>query len=144
MKLPQPIPGLVLRYAFLWRNEFIAGREEGRKDRPCVIVLSVTTVEGGEQVYVLPVTHTPPSDPASAIEMPSSVKQHLQLDEERSWIVLDEINDFLWPGYDLRPVQGSKPPRVDHGVLPPRFFDRVRAAFLALAAQRRIKRVPRD
>lgn len=98
---------------------------------------------GGTRVYVLPVTHTPPSEPHRAIEIPSRVKQHLGLDGERSWIVLDEINDFLWPGYDLRPIPGSQPARVYYGVLPPRFFDTVRNAFLALARQRRVKRVPR-
>ena len=98
---------------------------------------------GGTQVYVLPVTHTPPSDPSLAIEIPARIKQHLGLDDERSWIVLDEINDFLWPGYDLRPVPGSRPARLDYGVLPPRYFDTVRTAFLALARARRIKRIPR-
>ncbi len=65
------------------------------------------------QVYVLAVTHTPPGDPEEAIEIPHRVKQQLRLDVERSWIILDEINDFLWPGYDLRPVPGSRPGRVD-------------------------------
>lgn len=98
---------------------------------------------GGTQVYVLPVTHTPPSDPSLAIEIPLRVKRHLRLDDERSWIVLDEINDFLWPGYDLRPVPGSRPARMAYGVLPPRFFDKVRTAFLALARARAVKRVQR-
>jgi hypothetical protein len=127
----------------LWRREFDEGREEGRKDRPCAVVLAAPTTSGGTQVYVLPVTHTPPNDPRMAIEIPARVKQHLRLDDEKSWIVLDEINDFLWPGYDLRPVPGSRPSRADYGTLPPRFFDKVRTAFLALARERRIKRVPR-
>jgi len=100
-------------------------------------------VEGGTQVYLLPVTHTQPSDPSLALEIPLRVKQHLGLDDERSWIVLDEINDFLWPGYDLKPVPGSRPVRIEYGVLPPRFFDTVRTAFLALARARRVKRTPR-
>jgi hypothetical protein len=43
------------------------------------------------------------------------VKRHLGLDGERSWIVLDEINDFIWPGHDLRPVPGASS-RIDHGI----------------------------
>jgi hypothetical protein len=78
-----------------------------------------------------------------AIEIPVRVKQHLGLDDERSWIVLDEINDFLWPGYDLRPIPGSKPERMEYGILPPRFFDHVREAFVALARARRLKPTPR-
>ena len=143
MRLAQPAPGLVLRYAFLWRREFDAGQDEGRKDRPCAVIIAAPAVSGGTQVYVLPVTHTAPDDPSLAMEIPPRVKQHLGLDEERSWIVLDEINDFLWPGYDLRPIPGSEPTRMDYGVLPPRFFDRVRTAFLALAQARRVKRTPR-
>jgi hypothetical protein len=134
---------LVLRYASLWRGEFDSGQDEGRKDRPRTVVVAAPTVAGGTRVYVLAVTHTPPGDPGLAIEIPLRVKQHLGLDEERSWIVLDELNDFLWPGYDLRPIPGSRPARMDYGVLPPRFFDMVRTAFLALAEQRRVKRIPR-
>ena len=64
------------------------------------------------------------------------------LDNERSWIILDEINDFLWPGYDLRAIPGSDPARMDYGVLPLRFFDAARTAFLALAQARRVSRTP--
>lgn len=143
MEIPPPTPGLVVRYAFLWRREYDTRREEARKDRPCAVILAAPTTAGRTQVYVLPVTHTPPSDPSTAIEIPARIKRHLGLDDERSWIVLDEINDFLWPGYDLRPVPGSRPARLDYGVLPPRFFDTVRDAFLALARARRVKRIPR-
>ena len=142
MRLPRPVPGLVVRYSYLWRREHDAAREEGSKDRPCSIVLSTST-GGGPRVYVLPVTHSPPRDPDTAIEVPSAVKRHLGLDGERSWITLAEVNVFLWPGFDLRPIPGSDPARVDYGVLPARFFDRVRDAFIELYRKRRIKVVPR-
>ena len=129
MTLPPPEPGLVIRYSYLWRREFHAGQDEGAKDRPCAIVMTAAIIHGGARVYLLPITHAPPDDPGVAIEIPSRIKQHLGLDQNRSWIVLDEINDFLWPGYDLRPVPGSRPPRMEYGVLPPRFFDTVRTAF---------------
>ena len=144
MGRPQPVPGLVIRYAYLWRREFDQGQEEGRKDRPCAVVLAAPVAEGGTRVYVLPITHTAPSRPSLAVEIPPRVKQHLRLDGERSWIVLDEINDFLWPGYDIRPVPGSDPARIDYGVLPPRFLDAVRTTFLELARQRRVRRTQRD
>ncbi|MDR3509499.1 MAG: growth inhibitor PemK [Caulobacteraceae bacterium] len=134
----------MLRYAYLWRAEFVREQEEGRKDRPCAVVLAAPKATGGTQVYLLPITHTPPDAATSAIEIPPKVKLHLGLDHERSWIVLDEINDFLWPGFDLRPVPGSNPPRITYGVLPPRFFDRVKTAFLELAKARRVKRTPRE
>ena len=144
MRLPTPEQGLVLRYAFLWRREFESGQDEGRKDRPCTVVLATPSVLGGLQVYVLPVTHSPPSDPSVAMEIPQRIKAQLGLDGERSWIILDEVNDFLWPGFDLRPVPGAEPTRIDYGILPPRFFDQVLSAFLALAKQHRVRRSPRS
>src|SRR5271154_6063495 len=93
VRFPKPVPGLVIRYAYLWRREGDLGRDEGAKDRPCAIVLAAPAAGGGTQVYVLPITHSPPEDPTLAILLPPRVKRHLKLDNEPSWIVLDEIND---------------------------------------------------
>ena len=42
MALPRtPFAGLIARCAFLWSDEARAGRTEVRKDRPCVIVLTM-------------------------------------------------------------------------------------------------------
>ena len=130
MPIPNPEPGLVVSYAYLWHREYQHGQEEGRKDRPTVIVLAVEREDDGAIVVtVLPITHSPPRDPSSAVEIPTSVKQHLDLDDDRSWIVVSEGNEFLWPGYDLRRRPGSD--RYDYGFLPPRLFDRVLKAFVA-------------
>lgn len=51
MSLPAPQPGLVICYSFLWSHEHRRGQEEGRKDRPCVIVLAVATDAKGSQRY---------------------------------------------------------------------------------------------
>ena len=72
MPIPNPEPGLVISYAYLWHHEHQAGREEGRKDRPSVIVLAVERDAGGATVVtVLPITHRAPTDAASAVEIPS-------------------------------------------------------------------------
>jgi hypothetical protein len=60
MALPEPEPGLVINYAYLWHHEHEAGQEEGRKDRPSVIVLSVEGRHGATVVTVLPITHVGP------------------------------------------------------------------------------------
>lgn len=73
---------------------------------------------------MLPITH---SSPTAAIEIPQPVKRHLGLDDQRSWIVVAEGNEFLWPGYDLRKIAHSD--RYDYGFLPPRFFNQVLEAF---------------
>ena len=40
---PEPQPGLVISYAYLWSEEAEQGRIESRKDRPCAIVVAVET-----------------------------------------------------------------------------------------------------
>ena len=95
MSLPTPEAGLVIPYNYLWRYEHRKGQDEGRKTRPAVIVLVVRKVEGNAQrVTVAPITHTPPDAKTEAIELPPRVKHALRLDEERSWIILDEVNEF--------------------------------------------------
>ena len=144
MALPTPEPGLVIPYAYLWRHEHRKGQEEGRKVRPAVIVLAVQSPKGGApRVTVAPITHTPPAQDGEAIELPLRVKQALGLDDDRSWIVLDEVNQFAWPGYDLRPVPGSTN-RFAYGFIPPKLYDTVIARILALAAARRVTEIPRD
>ena len=142
MSLPTPRPGLVICYAYLWADEHRRGAEEGLKARPCAIVAAVQRVEAHKVVTVVPVTHTRPLDPSSAIELPPAVKAHLGLDELPSWIVLTETNDFIWPGVDLRPVPGARPRRFDFGMLPPRFFIHLRDRLLQM--NRRLLRVPRS
>jgi hypothetical protein len=95
MPIPNPELGLVISYAYLWHHEHEAGREEGQKDRPSVIVLAVERdADGATIVTVLPITHSAPADPASAVEIPMPVKRHLGLDDDRSWIVVSEGNEF--------------------------------------------------
>lgn len=144
MSLPEPHPGLVIRYAYLWKREFDQGREEGSKDRPCAIVMTVTADEAGmRQVLVLPITHAQPYDAADAVEIPAATKQRLGLDGERSWIMTSEVNEFVWPGPDIRPVPGSDDASIAYGVLPPRFFDFVRERFLQRLKKDQAVRVPR-
>src|SRR6202034_1083360 len=102
-------------------REHQKGAEEGLKARPSAIVAARQVVEGHEVITVVPVTHTPPTDPADAVEIPPALKAHLGLDDFPSWIVVTETNDFLWPGPDLRPVPGQAG-HFDYGMLPPRFF----------------------
>lgn len=143
MSLPTPRPGLVICYSYLWAREHGQGAEEGIKNRPCAIVAARQVVEGREVVTVIPVTHTPPTDSADAVEIPAALKAHLGLDDLPSWVVITETNDFLWPGPDLCHVPGSTPPRFDYGMLPPRFFAHLRDRLLQSHLQRRLTAVSR-
>ncbi len=143
MSFPEPYVGLVIRYAYLWKREFDAGRDEGSKDRPCAIVMAVRDEDGERQVWVLPITHSPPANPADAIEIPTATKNRLGLDSERSWVVITEANEFSWPGPDLRPVPGRDASTIAYGALPPRFFAFVRDRFLQRDQDEKSVRVKR-
>jgi len=136
--------GHVFRYAYLWDRESREGREEGEKDRPCLVLAIVALDEEGiPTVRVLPVTHAPPLSPNEAIEIPPAVKDRLRLDSERSWIVLTESNRFVWPGPDLRPPLSESGDGY-YGPLPPALFEAVKRAFVALARSGGHVSVPRS
>jgi hypothetical protein len=143
VSFPEPYAGLVIRYSYLWKREFDAGREEGVKDRPCAIIMAVVDEDGDREVLVLPITHSPPGDPADALEIPTAIKTRLALDGERSWIVITEANEFVWPGPDLRPVPGRDASTIAYGPLPPRFFAHVRDKFLERDQREKSGRVKR-
>jgi hypothetical protein len=144
VSLPEPYAGLVIRYAYLWKREFDAGRDEGATDRPCAIVLAVMDEDGDKEVLVLPITHSPPANAADAIEIPTLTKNRLGLDSERSWIVITEANEFVWPGPDLRPVPGRDASTIVYGVLPPTFFAYVRDKFLERDRDEKSRRIQRS
>jgi hypothetical protein len=141
--LPVPEPGLVIRYAYLWYTEYEAGREEGDKDCPCAIILTVAGQADETIVTILPVTQTQPRRPDDAVELPIAVKRRLGLDDARSWVVVNEVNRFVWPGPDLRPVPPGNTGRFDYGPLPPGLFRTIRERFLACARAQRVQQVPR-
>lgn len=128
--LPSPVPGLVLRYSFLWSHEAACGAEEGSKDRPCAVLLTIANRDGQDVVTVLPITHTMPENPDLALEIPARTRTRLGLDGERSWIIPGEANRFAWPGPDLRPVPGDAQRRVDYGHLPSALYDLLREKWL--------------
>ena len=143
MALPTPAPGLVIRYSYLWMREYAAGRDEGVKDRPCAIVVMLTDEDGDQVVTVLPITHTPPSDPSQAVEIPAETKRRLRLDRDRSWVMLTEANQFVWPGPDLRPAMPGNMGSVAYGVLPEALFNDIRRKFAAAVRARVVRAVPR-
>jgi hypothetical protein len=133
----------VISYSYLWAREHHEGVEEGRKDRPCAIIVARQVIEGRDVVTVVPLTHTPPADHDDAVELPAALKAHLGLDELPSWIVVTETNDFPCPGPDLRPRPGTNPKRLDYGMLPPRFFAYLRERVLRMHPRRGLASVGR-
>jgi hypothetical protein len=80
--------------------------------------------------------------PLALSKFPLRLNVILGLDDERSWIVVTEGNEFDWPGYDLRKIGRSD--RYDYGFLPPRFFNQVIEAFAAWHRARKAKLTSRE
>lgn len=137
----EPEVGLVVRHSYLWWSESRQGREEGRKDRPCVIIHRRQNDHGETEVFIAPITHTPPKNPERAIRLPEVTKRRLGLDDQESWIITTEVNRFVWPGPDLRPVPGGG---VAYGHLPARMTQDVVRQIKDNANDRALKVVGRD
>lgn len=113
--------GHVLRYVYLFKSEAAAGRDEGVKERP-VVVIDIDREK--HRVQVLPVT-TKGEGRQGAVPLPAQVASACGLSSQSS-IVVTEYNEFRWLGYDIRPVGDG----YIAGRLPPGFTDKI----LTLAA----------
>jgi len=106
MPLPDPKAGMVVNFRYLWSREQEQGQDEGRKDRPCLIVGVLG--EGAERrVLLAPISHTPPHDAETAVEVPHETGQRIGLDDDRKWVMCAEMNISEWPGFDLMPRRGG-------------------------------------
>ncbi len=139
MSLPDPVPGLVIRYSFLWSHEAARGEREGSKARPCAIIVSAMQEDSGKiRVTVAPITHAPPSEQSLCLPVPSGVARSLDLDSDPQWFRFDEINHFEWPGFDLRPLP-DRPGEVTYGLLPKPLFEKIRDQIFENARNRKLK-----
>lgn len=139
MPLPKPEPGLMIAYSYLWASQRTVGETEGRKTRPCAIVVATSDEDGDPLVYVAPVTHSKPADDEHAIELPAKLKRHLGLDDQPSWVVTTELNRFIWPGYDLKPIARNKPDTFVWGYLPTDIFNRIKQGIARNRQAQRLK-----
>lgn len=131
MTFPEPKPGLILRYDYLWTPEAAAGRDQG-KDRPTCLVAATDSLVRPRYVVLLPITHTPPSGDTVGIEIPAKVKEAIGLDSEPSWVIVSEHNIDEWPNGGLSPVP-DKPGEFIYGFIPPGLFAKIKASLLELA-----------
>jgi PemK-like, MazF-like toxin of type II toxin-antitoxin system len=139
--IPAPKQGYVTFASYLWADESDKGETEGRKDRP-VYIIDVEDIAGETSVSVLPITHTPPGADRHAVEIPAATKERVGLDLERSWIVCDEANDFVWPGPDLRPHPRSG--KFEALPMSANILRAVREQFEAARASQRFRAINRD
>ena len=130
MPLPEPKPGLIIRYDYLWTREAAAGRDQG-KERPACLVAATDAAAGPRFVVILPITHTPPDKETVGVEIPAKVRAALALGDAPSWVIVSEHNIDEWPNGGLAPLPG-RPGIFRYGFIPPGLFAQVKAKFLEL------------
>jgi hypothetical protein len=139
--LPEPRPGLVIRYDYLWTRDAASGRDQG-KERPACLVAAMDSAASPRFVVILPITHTRPVGDTAGVEIPAKVRAALGLDDAPSWVIVSEHNVDEWPNGGLASVP-RQPGVFSYGFIPPGLFARVKARFLALCEQGRSGRVLR-
>ncbi|MDX2145023.1 MAG: hypothetical protein SFV19_16840 [Rhodospirillaceae bacterium] len=132
MPLPEPEPGLVIRYDYLWSDQAATGQDHG-KDRPACLVAASEPGASPRFVLILPITHTPPKGATVGIEIPRKVRLALGLDDAPSWVIVSEYNVDEWPNGGLSPLPGA-PGSFSYGFIPPGLFARIKQTFLDLSA----------
>ncbi|MEH2555198.1 hypothetical protein V1286_002727 [Bradyrhizobium algeriense] len=141
MAFPDPKPGLIVRYDYLWSHEAAEGRDQG-KDRPTCLVAASDSLAQSQYVVLLPITHSPPNAGTEGVEIPAKVKQALGLDDAPSWVIVSEHNVDEWPNAGVSPIPG-RPGVFSYGFIPPGLFAQIKARFLELARQRKSRSVRR-
>ncbi|MFO1505073.1 MAG: hypothetical protein U1F39_14875 [Steroidobacteraceae bacterium] len=141
MAIPEPSPGLVVRYDYLWSREATAGRMQG-KDRPACLVAASDSNTKPRFVVLLPITHSTPIGDTVGIEIPAKVRQAIGLDDEPSWVVISEYNVDEWPNAGLSPIPGN-PDAFAYGFIPPGLFAVIKARLVELARKNKSEAVKR-
>jgi hypothetical protein len=133
--LPDPKPGLVVRYDTLWSREAAAGRDQG-KDCPACLVAANDSLTKPRYVVLLPITHSPPDANTIGVKIPAKVKQAIGLDDAPGWVIVSEHHIDEWPNAGLSPLP-ERSGGFSYGFIPPGLFAQIKARFLELARQNR-------
>lgn len=100
-----PSAGHVLRYPYLWARQAQTGETEGRKPRPCAVILSISTKPGQTELRLCAITSQPPHANTRAVLVPAIEKRRAGLDVGIDlWVILDEHNvDVFEQSYYVEP-----------------------------------------
>ncbi len=127
-KVSGSVPGL--RHSL---RLFLEGSAQGNRVPRCASLVPVKDGDG-EQEVIAPFTPRQPQRPEDAIEILPATRQRLDVDSERSWIVITEADEFSRPGLRLRAAFGRDDTTTVHGALPPKLFIHVRNRVLERVA----------
>lgn len=138
MALPEPKPGLVVRYDYLWSRQAAAGREAGKERPPCLVAASDPAARP-RFVVLLPITHSPPAGDTVGVEVPRRVREALGIDEAPCWVIVSEFNVDAWPNAGLVPVPG-RAGDFAYGFIPPGLFASIKARFMEQSGRGGVRR----
>ncbi|MDX3911165.1 MAG: hypothetical protein QHC67_15300 [Sphingobium sp.] len=121
---PLPNVGDILHYVYLFAHEKEAGRDEGIKTRP-VMVIAIKE----RRVFTVAIS-TKAHYRGSVLPVPDAVADRAGLARGTS-VVVDQYNHFTWLGFDIRPV--TTEPSYIAGRMPPGFTNTVLTALTSKA-----------
>jgi hypothetical protein len=155
-RIPEPVPGLIFRYGYLWLAELRQGRIDPVKDRPACIAVRIANAEdvglrlAGTQsvrldpgdIIILPITTQRPTAGQVGIELSPEEKALCRLDPGvRSWVIVSEFNADIWPNADLSLVPETG--EFAYGVARPGLLARIGRAFAEARRTRQVVGVKR-
>jgi hypothetical protein len=96
--------GDIVRYPYLWLWQRDLGRDEGEKDRPACLAMTIKNeTQKLTHLVILAISGTPPTERQNAIEIPALELRRAGLTEtKRGWITVSEYNyDILERSWDF-------------------------------------------
>jgi hypothetical protein len=94
-----------------------------------MIVLAVQREGKATIVTVVPITRRAPPASDLAVKLSVEAKRRLGLDDSGpSWIITNDVNEFAWPGPDIRRVATKPSTKFVYGLVPRAMFYDVRDA----------------
>jgi hypothetical protein len=136
--MARPIAGDVWRYDYLWRWQHERGETAGRKPRPVSVVAVLVERQSFTDLFMLPITGSPPDATRLAIEIPEIERRRAGLDDKPLWIVFDEYN------HDILEQSHVFDPAARVGGFSTSFHASLLRLFASSARNRRAARVPRS
>ena len=127
--------GVIVQYPYLWRWQAEKGREQGEKERPVCLAMTILDTNNLTHLVILPISGTRPYEGQVALVIPPLEIRRAGLSSfKQGWITVSEYNyDILERSFNFDPSQ--KP----LGQFSPRFLEDIRQAFLPTLRSRQSK-----
>lgn len=126
-----PHAGYVLRYPYLWARQAGQGETEGRKSRPCAVILALRSANGQIELRLCAITTQPPQKGTHAVEVPEIERRRAGLDGSVAlWVIVDEHN------VDVFEQSFYVEPRSRIGAFSSAFTKELQAAMIVAIRQR--------